>query len=122
MDWKMPDVSGMEASKRIKNHSVLSKIPTIIMVTAYGRDEIVQQADQIGLDGYLIRPFNPSTLFDTIIQTFGRDTLELVRPTLPEDKMIQKLKSIQGAKILLVEDNLVNQRVTVRQSLCKQFD
>jgi PAS domain S-box-containing protein len=109
MDWKMPDMSGMEASKRIKNHSVLAKIPTIIMVTAYGREEIVQQADQIGLEGYLIKPFNPSTLFDTIIQTFSRDTLELVRPPLPEDKMIQKLKSIQGAKILLVEDNEINQ-------------
>ncbi len=109
MDWKMPDMSGMEASKRIKNHSVLAKIPTIIMVTAYGRKVIVRQADQIGLEGYLIKPFNPSTLFDTIIQTFSRDTLELVRPPLPEDKMIQKLKSIQGAKILLVEDNEINQ-------------
>jgi CheY-like chemotaxis protein len=109
MDWKMPDMSGLEASKRIKNHSVLAEIPTIIMVTAYAREKIVQQADQIGLEGYLIKPFNPSTLFDTIIQTFSRDTLELVRPTLPEDKMIQKLKLIQGAKILLVEDNEINQ-------------
>jgi PAS domain S-box-containing protein len=109
MDWKMPDMSGLEASKRIKNHSVFAKIPTIIMVTAYGREVVVQQADQIGLEGYLIKPFNPSTLFDTIIQTFSRDTLELVRPPLPQDKMIQKLKSIQGAKILLVEDNEINQ-------------
>ncbi len=109
MDWKMPDMSGLEASKRIKNHSVLAKIPTIIMVTAYAREKIVQQADQIGLEGYLIKPFNPSTLFDTIIQTVSRGTLELVRPPLPGDKMIQKLKLIQGAEVLLVEDNEINQ-------------
>jgi PAS domain S-box-containing protein len=109
MDWKMPVMSGLEASKRIKNHPVLANIPTIIMVSAYGREKIVQQADQIGLEGYLIKPFNPSTLFDTIIQTYSRDTFELVRPRLSEDKIIQKLKSIQGAKILLVEDNEINQ-------------
>ncbi len=111
MDWKMPGMNGIETSRRIKNHPGLSKIPTIIMVTAYGREEIVRQADQVGLEGFLIKPFNPSTLFDTIMQTFNRDTLKLIRPPAPEDKMIRKLKSIQGAQILLVEDNVINQLV-----------
>jgi two-component system sensor histidine kinase/response regulator len=59
MDWKMPGMNGIETSRRIKNHPGLSKIPTIIMVTAYGREEIVRQADQVGLEGFLIKPFNP---------------------------------------------------------------
>jgi len=111
MDWKMPRMNGIETSRRIKNHPGLSKIPIIIMVTAYGREEIIREANRVGLEGYLIKPFNPSTLFDTIMQTFSRDALELVRPPAPEDKMIQKLKSIQGAQILLVEDNEINQLV-----------
>ena len=111
MDWKMPGMNGIETSKRIKNHPGLSKIPTIIMVTAYGREEIVRQADQVGLEGFLIKPFNPSTLFDTIMQTFSHDTRKLIRPPAAKDKIIQKLKSIQGVQILLVEDNLINQLV-----------
>jgi two-component system sensor histidine kinase/response regulator len=111
MDWKMPGINGIETSKRIKNHPGLSKIPTIIMITAYGREEIVRQADHVGLEGFMIKPFNPSTLFDTIMQTFNRDSLKLIRPPAPEDKMTRKLKSIQGAQILLVEDNVINQLV-----------
>ena len=40
MDWKMPGMDGMEASEIIKNHKGLSKIPPIILVTAYGRQGV----------------------------------------------------------------------------------
>jgi CheY-like chemotaxis protein len=58
MDWKMPGMNGIEASKLIKNHKRLSKIPPIILVTAYGREEVMQQAEEVGLDGLriLIKP------------------------------------------------------------------
>jgi len=109
LDWRMPGMNGLEVYKRIKHHSDYANIPTIIMGTSYAREEIARYADQVGLEGYLIKPFNPSTLFDTIIQTLTRDTLEMVKPPLPEDKMIKKLKWIRGAEILLVEDNEINQ-------------
>ena len=73
MDWKMPGMNGIEASRRIKNHPGLAKIPTIIMVTAYGREEIMRQAEQIGLEGFLIKPVSASVLFDTIMQAFSRE-------------------------------------------------
>ncbi len=44
MDWKMPGMDGLEASRLIKNHPRLGKIPAIIMVTNYGREEIMHQA------------------------------------------------------------------------------
>ncbi|GAI52362.1 unnamed protein product, partial [marine sediment metagenome] len=47
MDWKMPGMDGIEASERIKTNMALRKIPAIVMVTAYGREEIMQQADKI---------------------------------------------------------------------------
>ncbi len=51
MDWKMPGMDGIEASRRIKNHTGLSKIPAIVLVTAYGREEVMQQADEVGTRG-----------------------------------------------------------------------
>jgi two-component system sensor histidine kinase/response regulator len=44
MDWKMPGMDGIETAGRIKNHPTLRKIPAIILVTAYGREEIMQKA------------------------------------------------------------------------------
>ncbi len=79
MDWKMPEMDGIEASKRIKKHKGLSKIPPIILVTAYGREEVIQQAEQVGLEGFLLKPVNSSTLFDSIMQAFGEAVPETSR-------------------------------------------
>ena len=112
MDWKMPGMDGLQASAHIKKHQGLSKIPAIILVTAYGREEVRQQAKQIDLEGFLIKPIGPSVLFDAILQAFGERVAE--RP-LAEDKKgkTEDLKYLQGAQILLVEDNEINQQVAM---------
>jgi signal transduction histidine kinase/CheY-like chemotaxis protein len=111
MDWKMPGMDGIEASRRIKNHTGLSKIPAIILVTAYGREEVMQQADEVGLEGFLLKPVNPSMLFDTIMQAFGEAVPETSRVAQRHEQEAEALKHIQGARLLLVEDNEINQQV-----------
>ena len=111
MDWKMPGMDGIEASKRIKNHKDLSKIPPIILVTAYGREEVMQQAEQVGLEGFLIKPISPSMLFDAIMQAFGEAVPESSRVAQRHEQEAEALKHIQGARVLLVEDNEINQQV-----------
>jgi PAS domain S-box-containing protein len=110
MDWKMPGMDGLEASEHIKNHQTLGKIPAIILVTAYGREEIMRQADQIGLDGFLIKPIGPSVLFDTIMQALGEGISKTSRISERNEES-EDLKDIQGAQVLLVEDNEINQQV-----------
>ena len=112
MDWKMPGMDGIETSERIKNHNQLSKIPVVILVTAYGREEIMQQAEQIGLDGFLIKPIAPSILFDTVMQAFGEGITKTPRISDRKGKP-EDLKDIQGAQVLLVEDNEINQQVAM---------
>lgn len=75
MDWKMPGMDGLEASEKIKTSQALSNQPTVVMVTAYGREEVMSRADQIGLDGFLIKPVSPSMLLDSIMAAFGKETL-----------------------------------------------
>ena len=113
MDWKMPGMDGIEASKRIKHHIGLSKIPPIILVTAYGREEIMQQAEEVGLEGFLLKPVNPSMLFDTIMQTFGEAVSETSRVAQRHEQEAEALKHIRGAWVLLVEDNEINQQVAL---------
>ncbi|MGD9122509.1 MAG: response regulator [Desulfobacterales bacterium] len=110
MDWKMPGMDGIEASRRIKQHSGLRHVPHIVMVTAYGREEVMQKADKIGLDGFLIKPVSPSVLFDTVMQAHGEEvsaTSGLTR----EENLAEAFEQLRGARILLAEDNEINQQV-----------
>jgi signal transduction histidine kinase/DNA-binding response OmpR family regulator/HPt (histidine-containing phosphotransfer) domain-containing protein/HAMP domain-containing protein len=111
MDWKMPDMNGIEASRRIKNQSDLEKIPTIIMVTAYGHEKVKYQADQIGLDGYLIKPISASVLLDTILQALNKETSANSRINNRRVEQTELYSNIQGAHVLIVEDNEINQEV-----------
>lgn len=106
MDWHMPGMTGLEAAKRIKENSAIDV--NIIMVSAYSREDLLLQSETLGLQGYLIKPVNESTLFDAIMQAFGKEVLGAIRhkqggPELPEQ--------VLGAKLLLVEDNEINQQV-----------
>jgi CheY-like chemotaxis protein len=111
MDWKMPGIDGIEASKRIKNQTDLSMIPAIVLVTAYGREEVMLQAEQAGLDGFLLKPISPSLLFDTIMQVFGKEVSKASRVAQRKEQEAEALRQIQGAVVLLVEDNEINQQV-----------
>jgi len=108
MDWKMPEMSGLEVALNLKNNSKLSKIPQIIMVTNYGREEVMVQAENIGIDGFLIKPVAQSMLLDTIMNTFGK----YVKRD-PRTKCVSSSIVFSGEKILLVEDNEINQEVAV---------
>jgi len=113
MDWKMPGMDGIEASKLIKSHQGLSKIPAIVLVTAYGREEVMLQTEGVGLEGFLLKPINPSILFDTIMQAFGEAVPAISRVAQRKEQEAKAWENIQGARVLLVEDNEINQQVAM---------
>jgi signal transduction histidine kinase/CheY-like chemotaxis protein/HPt (histidine-containing phosphotransfer) domain-containing protein len=111
MDWKMPGMDGIEASRRIKHHKDLGKIPPIILVTAYGREEVMQQAEQLALEGFLLKPVSPSVLFDAIMHAMGEDLQKVSHVDRKKEQVAEDLAAIRGARVLLVEDNEINQQV-----------
>jgi len=80
-------------------------------VTAYGREEVMQQTEQVGLEGFLLKPVSPSMLFDATMQAFGEAVPEISRITQRKEQEAKALEHIQGARLLLVEDNEINQQV-----------
>jgi len=111
MDWKMPGMDGIKASERIKTHPGLSTKPKIILVTAYGREELMLKSEKVGLDGFLIKPVSQSVLFDAIMEAFGkvlRKQEDVAKQKGPDDKALSR---IRGARLLLAEDNEINQQV-----------
>ena len=113
MDLKMPGMDGLEVSRLIKQDSTLPLIPTIIMVTAYGSEQIQHHAESIGIEGYLTKPVTPSTMLNTIIDIFHIEQTAGYMMEPDSDFFKTQIPWIQGARILLAEDNKINQQVAV---------
>ena len=108
MDWKMPELNGIEATKRIKALKNISNIPAILMVTAYNDEEIVNTAKMAGIDSVLTKPINPSLLLDSIMSVLGK---KHIQPLVKKKTIHYKDKYNLSGHILLVEDNEINQEV-----------
>ncbi|WFS62758.1 transporter substrate-binding domain-containing protein [Pseudodesulfovibrio thermohalotolerans] len=111
MDWRMPGMDGIEASRRIKENRHLKDTPTIIMITAYGREEVMQQADNLGLEGILLKPVSQSVLFNTIMEVFGESFQVESRAKRGGGMLAEAREKAGGARVLLAEDNSVNRQV-----------
>jgi len=112
MDWRMPGMDGIEAAQRIHADASLAKMPTIIMVTAHGLEEVKGEAKGAGLDEFLIKPVRPSSLVDALVGTLGRKVLARKHPVVPGASPAElALSNFAGARVLLVEDNHINQLV-----------
>jgi len=111
MDYVMPGMNGMEATRRIKESSRTACIPTIIMVTALSRDEVIDKAEETGFDGFLTKPVTPSDLLDNIMKTLNGKGGFLRSSPSSDHWKIKTLEAIKGSQVLLVEDNTINQLV-----------
>ncbi|MBL0284396.1 MAG: response regulator [Zoogloea sp.] len=120
LDWQMPGRDGISTAADIHELGLVHP-PQLVMVTAYGRDELLSSAERMGIRDVLMKPVTASLIFDTVVRLLGEadigrvggapDKATLVAPT-PE------LGSIAGARILLVEDNDLNQQVAT-EMLCQ---
>ena len=113
MDWRMPGMDGVEAIKLIQADTNLEKTPTFIMATAFSREELLQQAQGIAYEGLLAKPVSPSTLLDGIMTAFGKEVVQAPRKLERRGDFRETAKLVRGARLLLVEDNAVNQELAV---------
>ncbi len=110
LDWNMPGMNGIETAKQIKNQSKLTKLPTLIMVTAFGREELMHEAEQAGISGFLTKPVSPSLLFDTIAQTLGVEPGGSLWRNPYQGTGKNHFQPLLG-NVLVVEDNPINQQL-----------
>ncbi len=112
LDWHMPGMDGIELAGHIRSLG-LAQVPQMLMVTAYGREDVMRAARAQGIDAVLIKPVNASVLFDTLMHpTEGAGLAERQEPGPAPDSDVLP-EAIRGARVLLVEDNELNQLVAV---------
>ena len=109
LDFSMPGLNGFQTAEKINEILGKNERPRYILVTGFGRDEVINGIERYGFEGFLLKPVNQSLLFNTIMQAFGRERKDTGK-TITE-KFPNGFDSIRGAEILLVEDNEINQQV-----------
>jgi len=112
VDWRMPGIDGLETARRIQSREGLAEMPSIIMVTAYGKEEVMRHAEAQGVKSVLVKPVNPSFLFESIAVALGITAPEPGAPEQPAAGSVDT-GDIRGARLLLVEDNELNREVAV---------
>ena len=98
IDWKMPDLNGIETISRIRSE-IAANIP-ILLISAYDWSDIEDQAKEAGANGFVSKPLFRSTLYDKINDLIGKES----RSQEPEEDY----SDLQGMHILVAEDNDIN--------------
>jgi PAS domain S-box-containing protein len=113
LDWKMPGMDGVEVARRLTGLTLRHKLPAVLMVTAFSRDEARRHATEaaVPVAAMLAKPVTPSTLLGACLDVLlpsrpGSAPLQSEDATLARQR-----QSLAGACLLLVEDNPVNQEL-----------
>jgi two-component system sensor histidine kinase/response regulator len=108
LDWRMPELDGVETARRIRVDGSLKSMPAIVIVTAFGRDEVRGEAELAGINGFLIKPVNQSTLINVLAEIFAPEHMMAAREAVKATAY-----DLNGLRVLLAEDNAINQQIAV---------
>jgi signal transduction histidine kinase/CheY-like chemotaxis protein len=110
LDWRMPGMNGLEVAQHLRSLH-LARTPVPVMVTAFGRDDIVEKARSVGIEGILTKPVNASMVFDCIVRRLDSASGARAGQLALREDPLASLQALAGARVLLVEDNELNQEV-----------
>ncbi len=112
IDYQMPRMDGMELTKKIREIQSMEQFP-IIILTSLGRKEDVKTLEHLKIKKFLSKPVKQSQLFESLVSVLSDLPIQFMRT-----EKYQPLDSQMGERlplrILLAEDNAVNQRVAIR--------
>jgi two-component system sensor histidine kinase/response regulator len=109
LDWRMAGMDGLVTAQEIRQDSRIVQQPAIVIVSSYCLGTLQQEFSSLDIQGFLAKPVNPSMLFNLLAQLFARE----VRESCPDSDSAIVNQSLAGAKLLLVEDNEINQQIAM---------
>jgi two-component system sensor histidine kinase/response regulator len=112
IDWKMPDMDGIETIRMIQKDRQIRSKPDVILMSAFEDTNFLENARSAGIRHLLEKPFSYSTLFDIVIQVFEKDFKESYQSDHQSDQTEYFMENLAGSHIIVVEDNEINQQVS----------
>jgi PAS domain S-box-containing protein len=116
LDWKMPGIDGIECARRLARRVPPDgPAPTILMLTAFGREEVRRRlADEgVSVDALLVKPVTPSTLLEACCAALRIVPARATRTAKRSGALLADQARLQGARVLLVEDNAINREIAL---------
>jgi two-component system sensor histidine kinase/response regulator len=111
LDWQMPGMDGIATAAGIRGLA-LAPTPKLAMVTAFGRDDVREPAADVGIQDILTKPVNASVMFNTMMQMLsGAPALPRAQSREESSRLLDRVRALRGARVLLAEDNEINQLV-----------
>lgn len=116
LDWQLGSgIDGLEVARSVRALAALEQ-PRMVLVTAYGRDEAARQEEAMAVDAVLSKPVHPSELMDTLVELFGAglnpgERAPAARRSPSSDSADDDTWDLGGLRVLLVEDNPINQQI-----------
>jgi PAS domain S-box-containing protein len=110
LDWRMPKMDGLEAARRMRADQRIVHKPALVLVTAFGGEEIHHRADEEHMDGILLKPVSASLLLDTVVEVLERRNAH--GASTPAARPARDAAPA-SYRILLAEDNETNRMVAV---------
>jgi CheY-like chemotaxis protein len=110
IDFNLPELSGIDLYKRLVVNTEI-KVPKTIFVSATGRESYYNQANQLGVKNFLLKPINQSLMFDAVMDAFKGSEIREINRENNKDNQVKVQRVLKDKKILLVEDNDINQLV-----------
>ena len=111
IDWRLPDMNGIEVTRQIRS---LHDDTPIIILTAYDWSDIEVEAKAAGVTAFCAKPMFMSDLRETLMSALGQKPADAVQRLLPE-----KNADFKGKHILLVEDNELNREIA--QEILREY-
>jgi PAS domain S-box-containing protein len=112
MDWKMPGMDGVDAARYIKTQLKLPVTPKIIIISAYGQEAFFHQIGESYIDAFLLKPLSRALFIETVAKLFGLGISKAEKQLPEQAQLLRDYKTrLRSARILLVEDNEINQEV-----------
>lgn len=107
-DWRMPKMDGIELAHRINQLNQSHNLPAVLMVTAFDKSDAMTLSQDSGINGFLEKPVDASLLLDAMM-----NALKLNEENLNYHQVQKGILDLSQSRILLVEDNTLNQQVVL---------
>ncbi|MDR2893749.1 MAG: response regulator [Deltaproteobacteria bacterium] len=111
LDWRNLELDSSEIINQVRNGLSLGRVPRILVIAEAGSSEVRKKAEEVGADVFLHKPMDASVLLDIMMGLYNGSELSQLGKAVSESLSRLPTRTLSGLRVLLVEDNLLNQQL-----------